>query len=224
MCSILKRYASGMAFVGWPPAATKFYEALEADNSREFWHANKQTYDACVRAPMEALLADLAREFGEGRIFRPNRDTRFSHDKTPYKTAIAARIGASGYVQFSADGLGVGSGMYMMATDQLDRYRRAVADDRHGRALERVVAQVRGKGVDVHGHEQLKRAPRGYPQDHPRIDLLRNKGLVAWREWPAGRWLRTAEAKDRVVATLRAAKPLNAWLRDHVGDSALTDA
>jgi uncharacterized protein (TIGR02453 family) len=210
-----------MAFEGWAPAATKFFEGLEADNSRTYWQANKATYEQQVRAPMEALLADLQREFGESKIFRPNRDIRFSLDKSPYKTAIAARVGERGYVQFSADGLGTGSGMYMMATDQLERYRRTVADDRTGRALERLIEKTRALGVDVTGHEQLKTAPRGYPKDHPRIELLRNKGLVVWKEWPTGKWLRSAEAKTRVIEVLRAAKPLNKWLLDHVGDSDL---
>ncbi len=208
-----------MAFRGWPPAAVEFFEGLEADNSRSYWHAHKTIYDEMVRGPMEALLTDLEPEFGAGRVFRPNRDTRFSADKSPYKTAIAATLARSGYVHFSADGLGVGSGMYMMAPDQLDRYRRAVADDRTGAALVKVVAGIEKAGVTVTGHEQLKTAPKGYPKDHPRIDLLRNKGLIAWSDWPVGAWLSTAKAKDRVLATLRAAKPLVAWLDKHVGPS-----
>jgi uncharacterized protein (TIGR02453 family) len=208
-----------MAFRGWPPAAVEFFEGLEADNSRSYWHAHKTIYDEMVRGPMEALLTDLEPEFGAGRVFRPNRDIRFSADKSPYKTAIAATLARSGYLHFSADGLGVGSGMYMMAPDQLDRYRRAVADNRTGAALVKVVAGIEKAGVTVIGHEQLKTAPKGYPKDHPRIDLLRNKGLIAWNDWPAGAWLSTAKAKDRVLATLRAAKPLVGWLDKHVGPS-----
>jgi uncharacterized protein (TIGR02453 family) len=208
-----------MAFRGWPPAAVEFFEGLEADNSRSYWHAHKTIYDEMVRGPMEALLTDLEPEFGAGRVFRPNRDTRFSADKSPYKTAIAATLARSGYVHFSADGLGVGSGMYMMAPDQLDRYRRAVADNRTGAALVKVVVGIEKAGVTVTGHEQLKTAPKGYPKDHPRIDLLRNKGLIAWSDWPVGAWLSTAKAKDRVLTTLRAAKPLVAWLDKHVGPS-----
>ena len=97
-----------MTFRGWPAAAVEFFEGLEADNTRSYWHARKPVYDDMVRGPMEALIAELEPEFGTGRVFRPNRDTRFSADKSPYKTAIAASFARGGYVQFSADGLGVG--------------------------------------------------------------------------------------------------------------------
>ena len=212
-----------MAFKGWPSQAVAFFDGLETDNSRSYWQANKKTYDECVRAPMEELLAELEKEFGEARIFRPNRDTRFSLDKSPYKTAIAAHFTERGYVHYSADRFGAGSGMYSMASDQLERYRRAVDDDRSGRALERLVAKLRGQGVEVTAHDELKTAPRGYAKDHPRIEFLRLKGLVAWREWPVGKWTSTAQPKQRVIEVLRAAKPLNRWLDEHVGESELPE-
>ena len=120
---------------------------------------------------------------------------RFSADKSPYKTAVAAMAGDVGYLQVSAKGLGVGSGMWMMVTDQLDRYRQAVADDASGEELVAIVAEARTHKLDVTGHDTLKTAPRGYPKDHPRIDLLRYKGLIAWKEWPPGAWLGTRKAK-----------------------------
>ena len=73
--------------------------------------------------------------------------------------------------------------------------------------------------IDITGHDVLKTAPKGYPKDHPRIELLRYKGLVAWKEWPAGAWLGKKTAKDRVVDFFRATRPLNAWLNRTVGDS-----
>jgi uncharacterized protein (TIGR02453 family) len=205
-----------MAFRGWPVEALEFYEALEADNSKAFWQRHKETYETIVRAPMEELLAELAPEWGEGRIFRPYRDVRFSADKSPYKTNIAATIGRR-YVQLSANGLAAGAGMWEMAPDQLERYREGVDDERAGAELERIVATIRSTGVEAMGHGVLKTAPKGYPKDHPRIELLRFKGIVAWREWPAGAWLGTKKAKDRVVDVFRAAEPLTAWLSTHVG-------
>lgn len=212
-----------MAFKGWPPEAIDFYEGLEADNSKAYWTAHRELYEASVKRPMDELLAELAPEFGEGRVFRPNRDVRFSPDKSPYKTSIAAMAGHMGYVQLSTRGLGVGSGMYVMAADQLDRYRRAVADDGTGDALVGIVADVRAHTIEVTGHDTLKTAPKGYPKDHPRIELLRNKGLIAWKEWPPGAWLGTRKAKERVVDFLRAAQPLNAWLDAHVGPSEIPE-
>jgi uncharacterized protein (DUF2461 family) len=82
-------------FRGWPAEALEFYEDLEADNSKTYWTAHKDVYETVVLSPMKAILAELAPEFGDGKVFRPNRDVRFSTDKSPYKTHIGATIGAS---------------------------------------------------------------------------------------------------------------------------------
>ena len=212
-----------MGFKGWPEAALAFYEGLEADNSKAYWLDHKEAYEHDVKAPMDALLAELTAEFGETKLFRPYRDTRFSRDKSPYKTAIAATIG-SGYVQLSADGLFAGGGMYHMLPDQLARFRKAIDADASGRNLQKVVATVTNSGLDVHAPEELKTAPKGYPKDHPRIELLRMKGLVAARSWEPAAWLRTAGAKQRIVETLRATKPLLTWLEANVGPSTEIEA
>ena len=208
-----------MAFRGWPAEALEFYEGLEADNSKAYWQDHKATYQEVVLAPMEALLADLKKEFGEGRVFRPYRDVRFSKDKSPYKTNIAATLSRGGYISLSSEGLGAGSGYYGLMPDQLARYREAVADDRTGKALARMVEKAMSSGIEVSAHDVLKTAPKGYPKDHPRIDLLRQKGLIYWKMWPAGPWLGTPKAKDRVLELLRAAKPLMKWLETNVGHS-----
>lgn len=211
-----------MAFRGWQAEALEFFEGLETDNSKVYWQRNRDVYDTLVRAPMAELLDELAPEWGEGRILRPYRDIRFSSDKSLYKTQIGAMIG-DGYIQLTADGLGVGSGMWEMAPDQLERYRKAVGEDRSGGKLVAVVAKARTAGLDVTGHDALKTAPKGYPKDHPRIELLRYKGLITWREWPAAAWLGTRRTKDRVVEFFRHSKPLNEWLRTSVGPSTLAD-
>jgi uncharacterized protein (TIGR02453 family) len=208
-----------VAFTGWSDAAIDFYDGLEEDNSKSYWQAHKTVYDAAVKEPMEALLQALAAEFGPGRIFRPNRDVRFSADKSPYKTAIAATLDNGGYIQLSAAGLATGRGMYTMAADQLDRFRRAVAADRSGAELVEAVGTLQAAGVEILAHEKLKIAPRGFPRDHPRLDLLRLKGLVAWKQWPIGPWLATAQAKSRVVGILHRAEPVSEWLDIHVGPS-----
>ncbi len=208
-----------MAFKGWPEEALEFYEGLEADNSKTYWHQNKALYSDVVRKPMEELLAELASEFGEGRIFRPYRDVRFSADKSPYKTNLAATLAKGGYISLSSTGLGAGSGMYMMSSDQLERFREAIDDGREGKQIEGIVSKLRSSGMEVSAHDELKTAPKGYPKDHPRIELLRLKGLISWKQWPAGAWLGTAKAKDRVVEFLRAAKPMNTWLTRNVGPS-----
>ncbi|HEX6208810.1 MAG TPA: DUF2461 domain-containing protein [Actinomycetota bacterium] len=209
-----------MAFRGWPVEALEFYEGLEADNTKGYWQEHRHVYDGLVRAPMEALLEELSPEWGDWKIFRPYRDIRFSPDKSPYKTHIGATIG-SGYVQLSANGLAAGCGMYQMARDQLERYRAAVGAERTGRELVELVDAVRADGIEITAHDVLKTAPRGHPKDHPRIELLRLKGLITWREWPAAAWMGTPKAKDRIVEFLRRSKPIADWLESHVGPSTL---
>jgi len=207
-----------MTFHGWPEEALDFYDGLEADNSKAYWTANKATYEASVLRPMTELLDELAPDFGEGKIFRPYRDVRFSKDKSPYKTAIGAVVG-DGYIQLSANGLATGNGMYSMAPDQLERYRQAVASEVTGTELAAVISSVEQHKIAVHGREVLKTAPRGYPADHPRIELLRYKGVVAWQEWPVEPWLTTAAAVQRITGFLLATRPLASWLAAHVGAS-----
>src|SRR5260370_37877025 len=100
---------------------------------------------------MTDLTEELAAEFGEPKIFRPYRDVRFSSDKSPYKTHIAAVIGDTGYIQLSAEGLGAGAGMWEMNSDQLARYREACADDDSGAALEQITAGLAQAGRAAHG-------------------------------------------------------------------------
>jgi uncharacterized protein (TIGR02453 family) len=205
-----------MAFSGWPEEALDFYDGLEADNSKSYWTDHKATYDQKVLAPMTELTEELAAEFGEPKIFRPYRDVRFSADKTPYKTHIGAVIGGTGYVQLSAEGLGAGAGMWQMAPEHLERYRQAVASDGPGTELEQVIALIEKADITVHGHSVLKSAPRGYPVDHPRIALLRYKGLTAWKQWPVEPWLETAAAKDHLAEFFRTVQPLCSWLTVNV--------
>ena len=210
-----------MGFRGWTAEAIEFYEGLEADNSRTYWNANKSVYEELVLQPMTELLAELAPEFGEAKLFRPYRDVRFSANKAPYKTAIGATLGWGGYVQLSAQGLASGSGMWMMAPDQLERYRTAVAAETTGQSLVGVLKALRAVGLQAEGHDSLKTAPKGYAKDHPRIELLRYKGVTSWKQWPPGAWLGKATAKDRVVTFLRTSLPLNEWLAANVGSSQL---
>ena len=204
-------------FDGFPERGLIFYEGLEADNSKPYWTDNRDVYERAVKAPMLALLAELEEEFGPGRMFRPYRDVRFSKDKTPYKLHAAATVD-SFYVSLGADGLFVGGGYHQVAPDQLERLRRAVADDVQGPALERVLDTVRKAGHEV-GGDRMTRAPRGYPPDHPRIELLRHRSLVASRHWEPAEWLHTRAAMTRVRDAWRAITPLTDWLQANVGPS-----
>lgn len=208
-------------FAGFPDEALGFYEGLEADNSKAYFTDHRDAFERAVRGPMLALTDALAAEFGEARLFRPNRDVRFSPDKSPYKTHQGAVIGMGGgdgslYVAVSADGLAAGGGFYQLTKDQLTRYRAAVADDAAGERLVAVVDALRADGFGLVG-ETLVRAPRGVDPAHPRIELLRHKGLAGMKEFGTPRWLSTAKALDHVATAWRALAGLNAWLAAEVG-------
>lgn len=210
-----------MGFRGWPAEAVEFFEGLEADNSKAYWQDHKADYEKLVREPMEELLGELAPQFGAGKIFRPYRDVRFSKDKTPYKTQAAAMVhnadGDGGlYLALSADGLFVGGGYYHTSTDQAQRLRAAVDDDRTGTAVAAMIVTLSKAGWDI-GGEHLKRVPKPWDDTHPRAGLLRHKSLVAGRSEQPAAWLHTAKAKDRIAKAWRQLLPLNTWLADNVG-------
>ena len=212
------------SFSGFGSTALAFFEGLAADNSKVYWQANKGVYDADVKAPMLALLGELA-DYGTFHIFRPYNDVRFAKGRPPYKEQIGAvgegEGGAIFYVQLSAEGLRVGTGYYQMATDQLERFRAAVADDVLGRQVEALVAQLEKRGCSIAALDELKSAPRGYPKDHPRIALLRRKGLAAMRTWDVAPWLHTKAVVKRVRDAWQEAAELDAWLDTNVGPSTL---
>ena len=207
-----------MSFDGIPIAALDFYEDLENDNSKVFWTSHKTIYDEQVKAPMQALATELAKTYGEIKLFRPYRDVRFSKDKTPYKTHQGIWFGeTSVYVEVSAAGLRLAGGYWRTSSAQVQRLRRAVDDDVAGPALERALAGVRRKGLTLNG-EQLTRVPSGYDKDHPRADLLRYKTLTAGAQLGAPEWLTTPRAKAEIAKVWRSMTPMIAWLQTHVGE------
>jgi uncharacterized protein (TIGR02453 family) len=213
-------------FEGFGERVVDFYEGLAADNSKAYWTDHRAVYDGDVRAPMEALLAELAEEFaefGEAKVFRPYRDVRFSRDKAPYKTHCGGVIergrgGGACYVQVGADGMMAGGGAFHLQPDQLARYRQAVADGRRGENLRRVLAGLAAGGWEIRG-ETLRTRPRDYPADHPRLDLLRHRSVYAVRRWPPDDLLHERGCLDRVREGWRALRPFNEWVADHVGVS-----
>ena len=206
-----------MSFEGIPVAALDFYEDLEADNSKSFWLAHKHVYDEHVKAPLQALGTALEPEFGAPKLFRPYRDVRFSKDKTPYKTRQGIWFAdTSCYVHIAAPGLFVAAGYWQMSSAQVDRLRRAVADDIAGPALERAIAAVEKAKFAV-GGERITRVPSGYDKEHPRVELLRHKTLVASRDFDCPAWLSTARAKTEIAKAFRLCAPLVSWLDTHVG-------
>ncbi len=217
-------------FEGFGAGVREWFEGLEADNSREYFSAHRAFFEESVRGQMAALLTELSDTFGgEVKLFRPNRDVRFSADKSPYKTntyglLLGAEIAPDGlYASISADGLVAGSGYHVMARDQLERYRERVADDRLGPELAKLVATADKKGLEIWG-ESLATAPRGYRTDHPRIALLRRKSLSLGARREFGEGIGRADGLRFVTRTWRATAPVTRWLEEHVGSSALSAA
>ncbi len=200
----------------------EFYEHLAADNSRAFWAENKGRFDEHVKTPMREL-AEALDDYGPFKMFRPHNDQRFSKNKPPYKThqgAYGELEGGSGYyMQFSADGLMVGAGYYYMGKDQLKRFRDAVVADNTGAEIEALVVAAKRAKYDVGAISEVKTAPRGYDKTHPRIELIRRKGLMLSKNFGAPKWLHTKQAERRIRDTWTAALDVCNWLDAHVGPS-----
>lgn len=203
-------------FSGWKGDFRGFFLGLRLNNSKAYFEAHRKQYETDVKAPMLALLADLESEFGPPhRVSRPNRDIRFSADKSPYRLNVYADVERGGYVSLDADGLVAAGGRYMVDAEQLARMREAIASGRSGRKLAEIVGELRDRGYEI-GRRELKRVPSPYGQDHPRGELLRHKRLIYFKRWPIEPWIATAEARDRVAEAWRDGSALNAWLRRHV--------
>ena len=185
------------------PRALSFLRALKRNNDREWFKARKEQYDELLRAPMLAIIDALARDFptfapevvASPRVsmYRIYRDTRFSEDKSPLKTHVAAMFpwrglakheGAGMYFHVALDGVWVGGGMYSPDTSQLQAEREHIAANiKRFRAIvesprfRRVLGALDG--------EQLQRVPRGFPKDHEAAAYLRYRQFLGGKEFPA---------------------------------------
>lgn len=192
------------AFPGYPAAGLEFLAQLARHNRKDWFEAHRDTYERCLKAPtvelVTALNGSLARFAPAYRVAAPakavsriHRDTRFSRDKSPYKTEVSVVLPREGkpkeesagfYFAVSADGVEVLGGTYVPGPEQLAALRRRLLTD-HGKlraliddpALQRRMGPLEG--------DQLKRPPRGLPADHPADDLLRRTQLFFRAQLPA---------------------------------------
>jgi uncharacterized protein (TIGR02453 family) len=204
----------------WPPEALEFLRDLEANNDRDWFKANRGRYESHLVEPARELARQLA-DLGEPYLFRPYNDTRF-HMRPPIKEQLGLTIGYGGaggyYVELSLDGLLVAAGLHQPASDQVERFRAAIDDGRRAAAFERAVKAAAAVGLTFSDPE-LKRAPRGYPQDHPRIDRLRLKEFTVHKRHALEPWLHRPACDELIRTELAGARPLVAWLAKHVGPS-----
>jgi uncharacterized protein (TIGR02453 family) len=211
-----------------------FLRSIKRNNNREWFHANRDEYEAHVRRPMMAVVEHLDREFRSfapelmadpaKSIFRIWRDTRFSEDKRPLKTNIAARFplrtdperrGAGLYLHISGDEVVAGGGIYMPEPADLLRIReRIAANPTRFRTIVESPSFRRTAG-GLQG-DSLARVPRGFPPDHPAAAYLKRKQHVAFREWPA-----TLATSSRffaeIVSFFKATIPLVRYVNDAMG-------
>jgi uncharacterized protein (TIGR02453 family) len=207
----------------------RFLRALKRNNRRDWFNAHRDDYKAHVRQPMTAIVERLAidvRSFAPELIASPKtsmyriyRDTRFSENKAPYKTHIAAVFptrgllkheGAGVYFHVSPDEVWIGGGMYAPAAPQLHSVREHIAANvRKLRAIvesprfRRQVGQLEG--------ERLQRVPRGFPKDHPAAEFLKFRQFLAGAEFPAS--LATSPAFYKtLLAVFREVTPLARFL------------
>ncbi|PWJ58872.1 uncharacterized protein (TIGR02453 family) [Dyadobacter jejuensis] len=171
-----------------------FLKNLAQNNNRDWFQANRSSYDA-AKADFEVFVSNLIGEIGliqdlgplqpKDCIFRINRDVRFSKDKSPYKLNLSAGIGPGGrgagrvdyYLHIQPNGQSLlGGGMWNPTAAELARYRQEI--DYNAHEIRDIIESEKFKSYFpvLHG-ESLKTAPKGYPKDHPEIDLLRRKSL-----------------------------------------------
>ena len=198
---------SGAEFRGFRPAALTFLRSLERNNTREWFQANRDDYEAHVRTPMAALVEELDVRFAElapeivgdpkRSLFRIHRDVRFSNDKSPYKTNAAAWFyhgdagrgvgtatahgGAGFYVHLEPRASMLGGGIWMPPRPTLNKIRERIDDDH--RTLKRLLsdATLRKRFGGLAEEGMLTRMPRGYADTHPAAALLRHQSFTVGR-------------------------------------------
>lgn len=229
-------------FAGFEPAAIQFLADLAENNDRAWFQPRKAEFERLLKAPMEAMIAALADRLSARGVpmladpkrspFRIYRDTRFSKDKSPYKTHIGAAFpwvegavedveaggahderahGNGGYFNFQPGEMYVGGGMWHMERPRLDAFRAAVRDD-----PARVQAALEAPGFvawfgDAHGHDELKRVPPGFPQDHPLAGMFRWKDVVFGRRL-ADEEVMSPDLPDRLAEGYATAAPVFRFL------------
>jgi len=201
-------------FNGFPPEAFKFFAQLAKNNNRDWFQSHKDVYERACRAPMKALMAAIDPPLGAGWMSRINNDMRFNRDRDPYKTRVEASVKGF-YLSVGAQGMYVGTGIYKPEPPVLRQLREAIAADASGRKLQAIVTGLRRKGYTVSTHEASATPPRGYPADHPRIELLKMKDIHAGRMVEAAP-LASAKAVGLVRKAMADLKPFSEWLKNHV--------
>jgi uncharacterized protein (TIGR02453 family) len=221
-----------VAFEGFADADAKFFRSLARQQSRDWFKAHKAEFDEGYQAPFKQLLAEVREKVDAAfphcdldapKVFRIFRDVRFGKDKSPYKTHLGGLIPTKRqgkvtevpmalYFQVGQPRSFGAAGHYMMDARMLERFRAAVADDKRGRELEKLLASLKKKGFAAVSHANYQRVPKGYDPAHPRAEHLKRKGLtVSFPELPKG-ILASPQLVPWLTTQVKAAAPLIEWL------------
>lgn len=210
-------------FRGFPPEGLAFFAALAANNTRDHWLANKETFERTVRDPLRAFLDDVADEFGTFHLFRMNRDVRFAKDKSPYKTftgiqfrhELGRDVHAPGfYLHLEPGQVFAGAGVWHPDAEALGRIRDAIVADPD--RWTKVVRERRFAELFRLEGDALKRPPAGYDSAHPAIDDLKRKDFIAVAPM-ADRRATSAGLDDELAGMWLTAAPFVHFLCDAVG-------
>lgn len=232
---MLDRYS----FTGFPPEAVRFYRQLAAHNERDWFAAHKAVYERQVLEPAQAFVVALGarlrrlsptlrfdpRPGGSGSIFRIHRDTRFSKDKTPYKTHLGIffwegerKWGPGFYFHLEPPRLQLYVGKYVFDREALAAWRAAVAGRELGEPLAALLRRLQRRGYTL-GGQHYKRVPAGLAADHPRADLLKHNAVWLCADEPLPDVLHAPRLVDHCFAHFKAMSPLHVWLREVMPNS-----
>jgi len=220
-----------VAFTSFSPSALAFLRALKRNNDREWFKARKDRYDEVLRTPMIALIERLAVDFRtfvpelvaapKASLYRIYRDTRFSDNKAPLKTHVAAVFpcrglarhqGAGLYLEVAPGWVWVGGGLYAPETPQLHAVREHIAA--HSDRLRRIVESPGfRRAVGTLDGERLQRVPRGFPKDHKAAEFLKYRQFLAGREFPAA-FATSRRFYAGVLGVFREVAPLTRFLNE----------
>jgi len=220
-------------FSGWKGDFKGFFLELRANNNKAYFEAHRRKYEDEVKAPMLALLADLEAEFGPPhRVSRPNRDIRFSADKSPYKTHAscwfyhrdgsravgreAAGGGAGFYFQIAPSDSFIGGGMWMPPREALIKLRDAIGEDPKGFAKIATDQRVQRRFGGLDEEAVLRRVPRGFAPDHPAGHWLKFQSFVTGRSLTDAQAV-SARLPALLEADFRLMVPLVRWINGVLG-------
>ncbi|MBK6460486.1 MAG: DUF2461 domain-containing protein [Myxococcales bacterium] len=224
------------SFTGFADTKGSFFQALAKHQDREWFAAHKAEYEAGWASPMATLLAEAREaldgeypdfELGAPKVFRIHRDVRFSADKSPYKPhasgalslghdKVKMDVAVALYLQVGTETF-AGAGTYGMEAPALARFRAVVQSDR-GEELTQLLRPLEKKGFTLESMGMLKRAPRGVDPGHPRVELLKRKGLVVVFPALAPEELTSRKALTTLVKHAKAAAPVVRWVARAVQD------